>query len=202
MKKTIGIDFDNTIINYNQVFYEVALKKKIIKAYIQKNKDSVKKYLLKNDKYDDWVKLQGEVYSKYIKYARPFLGSIETITLMLEKKFEIFIISHKTKYPYSGQKINLQKPALRWIKKNVCNYSGLSSKNVIFCETKDLKIQNIKKVKCIAFIDDLEQIFKNRSFPKRCMKILLTKRKKISNANGIHLAKNWKEIKELVNDKL
>ena len=49
--KTIGIDFDNTIINYNLVFYKIALKKKLIKKDINKNKSSVKEYLLHNNKY-------------------------------------------------------------------------------------------------------------------------------------------------------
>ena len=36
--KKIGIDFDNTIVVYNNLFYKIALEKKLIPAELPKNK--------------------------------------------------------------------------------------------------------------------------------------------------------------------
>ena len=45
-----GFDFDNTIINYDKVFYNIALKKKLINKKVKKSKESIKSLLIKKKK--------------------------------------------------------------------------------------------------------------------------------------------------------
>ena len=61
----IGIDFDNTIIDYSNLF-EIVAKKKKYKLNSNLNKASLKKFLIKNKKENEWTIIQGEVYGKYI----------------------------------------------------------------------------------------------------------------------------------------
>ena len=104
-----GFDFDNTIINYDKVFYHRALRKKIITKNTLKNKQSVKKAILKRNKVRDWTKLQSEVYSQGINEALLNKEFITTFRYLEKKKIKFYIVSHKTKYPYYGKKINLHQ---------------------------------------------------------------------------------------------
>ena len=66
-----GFDFDNTLINYDKIFYAIAVKRELIKKKIKKDKSSIKKILFREKKIKEWKKLQSEVYSKGIYKAAP-----------------------------------------------------------------------------------------------------------------------------------
>ena len=73
----IGIDLDNTIVRYDELFKRVAYSKKLISKDFTEDKNSIRNYLLskKNGK-NIWKKLQGLVYGKYMKNAeKTFISS-------------------------------------------------------------------------------------------------------------------------------
>lgn len=43
----IGFDFDNTIINYTNSFKKISQKKKLVPNNFNKNKNTIKNYLIK-----------------------------------------------------------------------------------------------------------------------------------------------------------
>ena len=82
------------------------------------------------------------------------------------RKVKLFIISHKTKRPhYFKSNIFLRKLALNWINKKI-NYDENFFEKIFFESTQEDKIKRIKKLNLDYFIDDLEEIFKNKIFPK------------------------------------
>ena len=104
--------------------------------------------------------MQGEVYGSKIRQAIPAPKSIETIRCFIERGIQVFIISHKTEFPYLG-KYNLHQSARDWL----THYSffqkmGLISQkdNVFFNITKADKIEKVKEIGCDFFIDDLPEI--------------------------------------------
>ena len=100
----IGIDFDNTIVSYDKVFYEVALEKSLIPPHVRKSKIAVRDYLRNKQQNDIWTELQGYVYGKRMLQAEIFKGFIDFLDFSKKNNLEIVIISHKTKYPYEGKK--------------------------------------------------------------------------------------------------
>ena len=103
--------------------------------------------------------MQGEVYGKYMHKANFFPGFIKALN-KLSKNYKFCIVSHRTKYPYKGKKINLHNAAKKWIKnKNLCDLVSIDKKNIFFLESKKEKIDKIKELKCDIFIDDLEKYF-------------------------------------------
>ena len=62
----IGFDFDNTLINYYGVFFEIAYSKGLIPSNIQKDKNSVREYLNNKDQGKIFTEIQGLVYGKEI----------------------------------------------------------------------------------------------------------------------------------------
>ena len=189
----IGIDFDNTIINYENIFYKIALEKKLIPYHISKEKNSVRDFLRKKNIEDEWTIIQGEVYGSRILEASIYPNFFKTLQTLNKNNIKVFIVSHKTKYPYLGEKVNLHKSAMKWMVKNeFFNEEGLnfSEKNIFFELTKEKKVQRLLSLKCEYFIDDLEDILK--MIPKSVTKVLFNpKEKNISLKTDNHILNDW-----------
>ena len=157
----IGFDFDNTLISYEDLFYRIAIERELIPITLKKDKLSVKKFLDENGRSEEFTKIQGLVYGNEIIKAKPS----ENILDFLDKLFgihgiQIYIISHKTKFPYIGEKINLRESANKWIDLylNKEERSYFSSANVFYESTIEAKIARIQSLKCNYFFDDLPKI--------------------------------------------
>ena len=55
----IGLDFDNTLIDYDGVFHQVALEKGLIDEHVPVSKTAVRDSLREREQEDDWTELQG-----------------------------------------------------------------------------------------------------------------------------------------------
>ena len=160
--KKIGIDFDNTIVVYDNLFYKIALENKLIPAELPKNKIIIRDFLRNNNKDHLFTKLQSEVYGNRILDAEPAPNILQSL-LKIKDEFKLIIISHKTKYPYSGPKYNLHSAAISWLEKNnFLSKQGLNLKyeDIFFEPTKKGKLETINKSGCSYFIDDLPDILK------------------------------------------
>ena len=65
-KEKIGIDLDNTIINYDKTFFKIALKEKLITKNLYQDKEKIRNYVLSKKGLDKWRKLQSIVYSNHL----------------------------------------------------------------------------------------------------------------------------------------
>ena len=157
----IGFDFDNTIISYDNLFYELAKDIITLPSEIKKDKNSIRNFFLQSNQEVQFTILQGLVYGKEIMRATP----TKNFLLILEKlcklqNVKIFIVSHKTKYPYKGEKINLRSAATNWIENNL-KIDGklcINPNNIFYESTIEEKIDRIKQLKCNLFIDDLPSV--------------------------------------------
>ena len=171
----IGIDFDNTIILYDKVFYNIALELR----FIEKNISPIK-FLIREkvrslpDGEMKWRKLQTIVYGKNIQYGEVAPGFLDFIKKCRQKKNKVFIISHKTSYAQlEGKHIDLHFPALCWLQENnFFDILGFKRTEIFFLETREEKLKYIKKLNCDVFIDDLVEVFLESEFPKNTLKIL------------------------------
>ena len=182
----IGIDFDNTIANYDDVFSHVAQKFKLINTKWHGDKTELKKKIIKEKNVEVWKKLQGQVYGRYMHLAKVSYGFENFILKSKFSKAKIFIVSHKTKFGhYDKKKIRLRNEALKWIKKK----KYLRDIKIFFENSIDDKIARINNLKLDYFIDDLEIILKNKLLNKQTKKILFC------NKNINELGKqNWTQI--------
>ncbi|MAE43042.1 hypothetical protein CMO93_04675 [Candidatus Woesearchaeota archaeon] len=200
----IGVDFDNTIVCYDGLFYDAALEKGLIPKNIPKVKNSIRDYLRKIGKEDDWTKLQGNIYGPGILKAPPFEGVIEFLKYCKKNNIKTFIISHKTLHPYIGSKYNLHKYAMGWIEQEGIldkEITGLDKKDIFFELTKEDKLKRIAKQKCDYFIDDLPEFLLDKEFPSDTFKILFDPSKKY-NGNDLERADSWLEIRDKIKNKI
>ena len=195
----IGIDFDNTIISYNKLFYEIALSKNLIDKEIPKTKVAVRNFLRDLNKDYIFTELQAQIYGPLIEKAAIFEGVKEALNL-LSRKHTIFIISHKTKYPYSGEKYKLRSFADKWLNLQGLNPSNINSpiSNVFYENTIENKIKRIKDLKCSLFIDDLPNILE--LLPKEIYGILFNPEDNFCSHKKKFTFKHWSELVLLIND--
>lgn len=198
----VGFDFDNTIINYTKSFKRLAKKKKLVPDKFNKDKNSIRDYLRKIKKESEWTILQGEIYGSHIMDAEIYNGVNEIMALLVGKNIKLNIVSHKTKFPYLGEKIDLRQSALKWIEKNI--FKDLSSKNfsidnVYFENSIKEKVRKIKYLKCDIFIDDLPEVLS--LLPNNIQKILFSPTDQNTDFVNFQVMKSWKELGSLIDFK-
>ena len=164
----IGIDIDNTIICYDRVFASVAMSQGF-SVHSNASKEEVKKWFHERDMQQSFTRLQGEVYGKFIDLASVFDGVLSFIDVAKRSGCHLFLVSHKTRYPLIGEKIDLHKSARHFlINNNVISNSGgvgVHPSNVFFERTLTRKIKRISTLNLDFFIDDLLQVFEHSNFP-------------------------------------
>ncbi|MDB3920167.1 hypothetical protein N9349_05380, partial [Candidatus Pelagibacter sp.] len=202
MTLRIGIDFDNTIVNYDGLFSKVAKKLKLNLDNYPTKKESIKKEIFKKKNgLKIWQRLQGKVYGEFIANAKIFDGLRKFIIHSNLKNHKIFIVSHKTHLGhYDEKKISLRKAAIDFLNsKKIINSSitGIKKKNIFFYTTRGKKITQIKKLNLNFFIDDLSEVLCDKNFPTKTKKILFSK----TNDNNENIIKinNWFKIDEIIN---
>ena len=197
----VGFDFDNTIINYTNSFIKLSRKKNLVPEEKNKDKISIRNYLREKNIEDQWTILQGEVYGKNIMDAEIYKDVLETFKYLLKNNIKIKIISHKTKYPYIGEKIDLRLSAFRWIEDRILNkISNLNfSKSDIFFEnTIAEKINKIQELNCDIYVDDLQEILDQ--LPKKIQKILFSPIYNIQENYNFKVMKSWSEFYDIINN--
>jgi hypothetical protein len=176
MKPVIGLDFDNTLVSYDEVMRQTALDWKLIEAgSAGGNKQQVRDQIRAlPDGEIKWQKLQAEVYGKRMNQAHLIEGVEKFLKACKAEGIQTFIVSHKTKHAAQDQEgINLQEAALNWMKeKGFFSRLGLSQNSVYFEDSREEKAQRIGQLGCTHFIDDLQEVFLEKGFPQATVRIL------------------------------
>ena len=198
----LGIDFDNTITNYDGVFSKVAVSENMISkdtSHAFNTKVDVKNYLININEEEKWTELQGLVYGKYIKFAKPQKNLIQTIKLLTEADIFLCIVSHRTKFPFIGEKTNLHDAARQWLNENL--FQLISDTNIYFEETIENKVKRANSLNLDFFVDDLPKILLNEKLSQNITKILYKPEKSIKNRNLIE-AQDWSEVGDIILNKI
>ena len=188
MVKKIGIDLDNTIINY-EIPFKKFLRKNNIKVK-KVNKSRLKELINKNQKFKSWTQVQEEIYGKYIVSAKKFKYYKSFENFALKHKFKLFIISHKTKYSQYSKKYNLHKISNLWLQKNI----KIKNYKIYFLNSIESKLNKIRKINPDYFIDDLLEILTNKKMPKKIKRIYFSEK----NDSVIKNFNNWHKIKKFI----
>lgn len=197
----IGIDFDNTIICYDEVFYREAVQHGWIHNNFPRNKKLIRDYIWRTKGDNAWQRLQAIAYGQKINDALLIKGVKDFLFLCRDKGIRVYIVSHKTEYadndPY---RTNLREAAIQWMEyKGFFNGRApcLSRQDIFFEITRLDKINRIKELGCTLFIDDLEEIFTEKIFDKGIGKILYSPLG-YHEIEGVKICRNWMEITDHV----
>ncbi|MDN3509123.1 MAG: hypothetical protein P0S93_03795 [Candidatus Neptunochlamydia sp.] len=189
----IGIDFDNTIANYDEVFYQAAVEWELIPQSLETSKKSVRDYLRNANQEDEWTKLQGYVYGDRMDLAKPYPSVDSFFNYCQLEGIETFIISHKTKHPYLGFKYDLHAAAKGWLETQ-----SFAPDLAFFELTLKEKLRRIDVLNCDYFIDDLPEILAEKIFPPHVKKILFDPANHHSEMPGVIRVTSWDEVIKVI----
>lgn len=195
----VGVDFDNTIVCYDEVFHRVAREQKLIPATVPVNKQAVRDYLRQIGREDDWTRMQGYVYGERMRDAQAFPGVLEFFRWAVAQRIPVCIISHKTRHPYQGPQYDLHAAARGWLEGNGFfdpDRIGLSRDDVYFELTLADKLARIGKAGCTHFIDDLPELLAEPAFPDSVERLLFDPAGAHDGASAFRRMLSWKKAAE------
>lgn len=152
----IGLDFDNTLIRYDALFYALAQQSYALPAEVAPNKTAIRDYFRAQDRESEWTEIQGRVYGVEIQQAKPAPGLLECLNSWQDQGIELVLVSHKTVHPYAGPTYNLHDAARAWIEHNL--WPSLQRFPLFFEISRELKLNRIASEKPEVYIDDLPDI--------------------------------------------
>jgi len=195
----LGVDFDNTLVCYDELFHAVALEQGLVPAGTARTKEAVRGALRAAGREEAWTELQGHVYGRRLREARPFPGALELLAEARRLELPVSVVSHKTRRPYRGPPLDLHAAAWEWLEHQGCfdpARIGLVRDRVFFCETKEAKLERIAGVGCSHFVDDLPEVLLAEGFPAATQRILFAPAGSPALAGNVPVAcmRSWGEI--------
>lgn len=191
----IGIDFDNTIVCYDGVFYRAALDLGLIPADLATSKNGVRDYLNNSGQAEAFTKLQGHVYGSRMDLASCYPGAKRFVFAAAAAGHELFVVSHKTRHPILGPKHDLHAAARGFlVAENLVGPGAFRPENVFFAQTKEQKVARVADLDCQVFIDDLPEILSTPGFPAGLRAVLFDPEARFSDLPGFERHESWGAI--------
>ena len=200
----VGIDFDNTIACYDAVYHAIVSDMKIVPTDTLANKTAIRDYLRLAGREDDWTELQGYIYGDGMRKAEPFPGVSEFISTCASLDIDICIISHRTREPYVGPKVDLHAKAREWLEQHGIISSrekGLTHSAAFFELTKSDKLLRITLQSCDWFVDDLPEFLMEPEFPSATRAVLFDPgsiHSQTSESNQMTVRTSWAGVQKLI----
>ena len=194
----IGIDFDNTVVIYDDVFHRHASEMGHIDENLPVSKQAVRDAvrLLPNGE-NKWIELQALVYGLYIKEAQPAEGVMDFLARCKAHGSTISIISHKTDYASKGPRHNLRDAAWGWIEQHrIMEEYSISPDLIFFLSTREEKLRKIEELGCSYFIDDLSEVVLDPGFPRSAKAILYSREDNRELPENVIQLGSWEKIGE------
>ena len=199
----LGVDFDNTIVRYDDVMYREARSRGVIEPCTAPSKRAIRDQIRRlPDGELAWQQLQAIVYGSKIHEASVAPGAEAFFQACREREIRAVIVSHKTHYARVDEtRTNLRVAALAWMRQHRVfdrDGFGLSSADVYFASSRQEKLAWISRLGCTAFIDDLEETFAEPDFPSDVEKILYAPHGPVSMLPSVKTVASWQELHDVL----
>jgi hypothetical protein len=163
--KGIGLDLDNTVIDYTPAYRATAARMGLPPEFT--GRESIRP-LLRRSEVDDleWQCFQALLYTEGLACAEPAAGLRDFLNLCAELPVRVFIVSHKTATTptqFGGQ--DLRGPAKAWLVDQGIAPDHINFDDIYFCSTRAEKVRTIAALGCEAFVDDLIEVLEHPDLP-------------------------------------
>lgn len=199
----IGIDFDNTLADYDGVFPAVAVAEGLLAAGQAASKSAVKAALRAQPSGEEkWMRLQGRVYGAHMADAAMFAGAADFIRECRGQGIDVAVVSHKTEYGhFDPDRVNLRDAARAWMTAKgffAADGLGVDPDLVFFEQTRAEKIARIVELGCDHFIDDLIEVLADPDFPARTQAHLFAPGGIAEPAGDCRVHDSWASLRHAV----
>ena len=163
--KGIGLDLDNTVIDYTPAYRTTAARMGISPEFT--DRDSIRPLLRRSEDDDwEWQRFQALLYTDGLAFAEPAAGLSDFLNLCADLSVRLFIVSHKTATtPEQFGERDLHGPAKAWLVDHGIAPDRINPENIYFCSTRAEKVRTIASLGCDAFVDDLIEVLEHPDLP-------------------------------------
>jgi len=198
----IGLDFDNTIVCYDQAIATLAEECFDLPDQIPRTRLGLRDYLRSENREPEWTSFQGLLYGPGMRYAKPFDGAVSTMQQLASDGYELAIISHRSRYPYAGPEYDLHDAAHNWIISQLHpnKIFDVPSQPVFFLETLEEKLKRVSDLSCDIFVDDLFTVLDSTDFPKSTLGILFDPANSVSHNQKVNRISSWPSLLTLIKE--
>lgn len=160
----IGIDLDNTIINYERAFANAAAALGLTHTD-GLGKTELRDRIRLDAGEDEWQRVQAHVYGPAIGDAEPYAGVEAFFEHANARGVPLVIVSHRSEFAAAAPHgTNLRTAARLWLETRGFVRAGVPE--VFFESTRRGKCERIASTGCTLFIDDLSEVFEDPAFPE------------------------------------
>jgi hypothetical protein len=195
--RIVGVDFDNTLVVYDDLLRAMALERGLIAAGAARSKREIRDAVRRlPDGETHWQRLQAAAYGPRIGEARLAEGVAAFLDRCARASVRVCVVSHKTELAgYDETGTNLRQAAVAWMQaRGLFALGALDPEAVFFGATRAEKIAQIRSLGCTHFVDDLEETFLEDGFPAAVEKILYAPYPPAQVPPGVRVAQSWREI--------
>ena len=202
----VGIDLDNTVICYDELFHTLATERGYIEASTPCSKRAVRDAMFEAGLHDAWTGLQAVAYGSRLSEAKPFPGVLETLRALHARGIELRIVSHKTKVAAKpetegGELVDLRAAAIEWLTSQRIidpSRTGIHEGLVYFENDRAAKAERIRTLGCTHFIDDLREFLLGPTFPSGVGRFLFDPTGAGSGDAAVETLSDWDRVRERI----
>lgn len=198
MSRIVGLDLDNTLALYDEVFHGAARTHGLVDASVAATKREVRDAVRRSQGDIAWQRLQGEVYGPRMSQARLAEGVVDFLQACHAAAATVVVVSHKTQHATHDETgTDLRQVALTWmVDQGLFDVAGgiLTRGAVFFESTRAEKLARIEALGCSHFVDDLIEVFLEERFPDAVSKVLIDPSGATTPPPGIRLARTWSDV--------
>lgn len=169
MTLRIGVDFDNTIVDYRPVFLSAARALGLVDASLAaRDKTEIRDYLRALPEGEArWQELQAHVYGVAIDAAPAYPGFERFIAEARSRGATLAIVSHKSRFAAAAPNgADMRVAAGRWLEaQGFVGPAGILRNDVFFETTRGEKLERVRNLGLTHFIDDLADVLADPGFP-------------------------------------
>ncbi|MBF0177933.1 MAG: hypothetical protein HQL63_13955 [Magnetococcales bacterium] len=196
----IGIDFDNTLVDYDHLFAAAARVRGWLRdtdAYPGKPalRDALR---ARPEGEDHWQEMQVEVYAHNMARARLAEGAERFIRLCRSRGVPVCIISHKTRFAARDpHRTDLRQAAWHWMEAQgffADTGLGFCGEDIDFVSTRGAKLTRLAERGCTHFIDDLAEVLSDPNFPRATQGILYCPVGALPEVSSWPSMRSWHDI--------
>ena len=169
----IGIDLDNTLIDYDRLFGSLAVEQGLLDREDAASKLAVRDLLRSRPGGEEqWRALQRLAYGPRILEAEIASGACAFLERLAEAGGRAVIVSHKTRTPNYLPEPDFHEAALGFLEENRLLVPHTPIERAHFQATRPGKAGLVAELGCTHFIDDLVEVFAEPAFPRGVLRIL------------------------------
>lgn len=197
----LGVDFDNTLVCYDDIFHASAVARGLMPIEGPRDKRGVRAWFCERDREKDYTLLQGYAYGPGLEHAQPYDGALDCLRYIKTMGFKICVVSHKTRVPHLGPPHDLRRAAYDWLKKQGFCPDIFSERDIFFEDTLDDKAARVVQKGCACFVDDMKRFLEHPLLPPELRRFWFhhpSGENASSFSTLLESISSWKELKEIL----